>query len=189
MQKQQFSFCSLSSVICFILTSHTDFNTSTSLSFISFYFRPFSFFCRNWLCRDRSNTFQLHKDDEGCRQERFKSPPAFPFFFFWPRWRIDPQSVQTWVKAKTSACPFNSPCTPRFPWQPEAVRAPVSRQPAGFHQCLRCGEVVSFLSIHPSFSLFLCLWCHPKKTEWGLEEEKLQQRFVSFDCKLPHFPC
>lgn len=58
---------------------------------------------------------------------------------------------------------------PRFPWQPEAVRAPVSKQPAGFHQCLRCGNVVWLLSIHPSL-LSLCLCCLPKKAEWGRRE-------------------
>lgn len=31
---------------------------------------------------------------------------------------------------------------PWFPWQPEVVHAPVSKQPAGFHQCLRCVNVL-----------------------------------------------
>lgn len=101
-----------------------------------------------------------------CRQERF---PLFqPPFLVMLTYRSE--SVQTWAKAKTSVS-IQLAIHPRFPWQPEAVHAPVSKQPAGFHQCLRCGNVVWFLFIHPSILFSLSL-LSPKKTQSGNSEEK-----------------
>lgn len=68
---------------------------------------------------------------------------------------------------------------PWFPWQPEAVHAPVSK-PAGFHQCLRCSNVLWFhsfflslhLPIHPSIYPFFLSLLSPKKKQCGDSMEK-----------------
>lgn len=91
---------------------------------------------------------------------KVSSLSAFPF----GRADISIRERSNLSKGK-DVCVRSTRHVPRFPWQPQAVRAPVSKQPAGFHQCLRCGNVVWFLSIRLAFSL--CLRCLPKKSRVG----------------------
>lgn len=104
---------------------------------------------------------------------KVSSLSAFPF----GRADISIRERSNLSKGK-DVCVRSTRHVPRFPWQPQAVRAPVSKQPAGFHQCLRCGNVVWFLSIRPAFSL--CLRCLPKKSRVGSLRRKTAVRACLF---------
>lgn len=69
-------------------------------------------------------------------------------------------------------CVRSTRLVPWFPWQPEAVHAPVSKQPASFHQCLRCGNVLWFLFIYPSIHPSCSPCLYPQKKQSGESTEK-----------------